>query len=185
MQDDRFKNYIFESHTRETLRGWAQSLHHIRFCRAFGGHSNDGDTFRCSLCFHDESGVQSLCQKLSLKLASLSLDTPRPIAGKSYTWDEYQKFLHPIEVFPHLEQPGHTSIFGVPVFVWINSDSMDIQLSGADGDSYIITAADFQNAKRLDNEFGRLGLEFRDPPMNSQNCICPKFWPEFFTKNTT
>ncbi len=180
MPDARFTAYLFEHHSSEIVRGWARALRHIRFCRAFGGHNNDGDSFRCSLPFHDENGLLSIAERMSLAFAPLLLDTPRPVPGKSYSWGEYQQFRHPIDAFPHYEQPGLTKIFGIPAFVWVGRDSMDIQLSGADGDSYTVTDSDFQNAKCLEVELARLGLEFRDPPLNSQHCICPAYWPEFF-----
>lgn len=181
MRDNRFEEYLFSAHSRATIRHWARSLRHVRFCKAFGGHANDGDAFRCSIRFRGEAGLLEVCRSLSLRLAPLPLDSPRPMAGRSYSMEEFQKFRRPTEAFPHYEQPGHTTVFGVPVFVWIARDSVDIHLSGAEGDSYAATDADFQNAKRLDAELERLRFEFRDPPQDSPHCICPHFWPEFFT----
>ena len=183
MQDTRFTDYVFKRHSLETVRAWALSLQYFRFCRAYGGHANDGDSFRCALRIHDEASLLGLCRSLSLSLVLLPLDTPRPIPGKRYSLPEFDKFRQPIDAFPRYERPGHTTLFGVPAFVWVRADSVEIHLSGAGGDSYEVTDLDFENAKRLEGEFRRLGLEFCDPPMDSPNCICPKFWPELFTND--
>jgi hypothetical protein len=41
--------YLFEEHPPARLSGWAKRLTRFRFCRAYGGHANDGDTLRLLL----------------------------------------------------------------------------------------------------------------------------------------
>ena len=48
-KDPRWDAYLHERHSPEELRGWARSLAYFRFCRAFGGHANDGDCLRVAL----------------------------------------------------------------------------------------------------------------------------------------
>ena len=179
---DADRQRIFPSHhNAATLHKWARALRHFRFCNAAGGQANDGDSFRCLLEFQGEAGLLEVCRQLSLSLAHLPPDTPRPVPGKSYSWTELRQFSDPIEAYPWHEQPGRTTLFEVPVFAWVGRETVGLELSGAGGDSYEVTAADFRNAKRLEDQFHQLSLEFRDPPVDDSTCLCPKFWPEFFT----
>ncbi len=182
MQDARFADYLFARHPRQTLGGWARALGHLRFCRALGGHANDGDSFRAAVCFQGEAGLLGVCRRLALGLDPLAPDTPRPLAGRPYSGEEFARFPRPIAFLPHYEQPGRVRVLGVPAFVWVGRDVVELELSGAGGDPYVVTEADFQNAKRLDHELGGLGLEFRDPPVNTPHCVCPDFWPELFQR---
>jgi hypothetical protein len=44
-----WEEYLYRQHSREEIRRWALSLKFFRFCRAYGGHNNDGDRLSVSL----------------------------------------------------------------------------------------------------------------------------------------
>ena len=52
---DRFRSYLFERHNEEEIRRWVSSLSYFRFCRAYGGHANDGDHFLAAFRYRDEA----------------------------------------------------------------------------------------------------------------------------------
>jgi hypothetical protein len=178
LKNTTFTDYLFRFHSYDTVKGWAGALRHLRFCRAFGGHANDADAFKCSVQFKGEAGLREVCERLSIRLVPVPRAKLPGIAGKTSVVDEEDDS---IDEFPHYRQPGHTKILGVRVFAWVNRNCMDFELCGADGDPYEVTQKDFQNAKRLDDQLQGLQLKFRDPPVDSHHCICPKYWPEFFS----
>lgn len=47
-------DYLYRRHSPEQLAEWARSLEYFRFCRAYGGHNNDGDRLLVSLWLDDE-----------------------------------------------------------------------------------------------------------------------------------
>jgi hypothetical protein len=165
----------------ETVRRWARALQIFRFCRAKGGMANDGDDFRCLLRFQGEDGLLALCRRLGLPLERLPPGLPQPVAGLSYRAAEMDRFRTPIRPFTGYGQPGHAQLFGVPAFVWVREGTLEIHLSGTEGDSYSVGEPDFENALRLDGEIGRAGLEVIDPPLDDLRCCCPRYWPELFS----
>jgi hypothetical protein len=42
-------SYLYRRHSPRQLRDWVTRLRWFRFCRAFGGHHNDGDDLRLAL----------------------------------------------------------------------------------------------------------------------------------------
>ncbi|SMC88171.1 hypothetical protein [Kibdelosporangium aridum] len=44
-----WEEYLYREHSRETIARWARELRYFRFCRAYGGHQNDGDRLLVAL----------------------------------------------------------------------------------------------------------------------------------------
>jgi len=63
---DRFRTYLFEHHPEDEIRRWALSFTYFRFCRAYGGHANDGDQFLAALRYTDEADFLSILTSLGL-----------------------------------------------------------------------------------------------------------------------
>lgn len=63
----RTAEWIFRTHTPETLLRWAETLRYTYFFRAVGGHANDGDQFQLSLSFSDPQDLQKLLAQMNVK----------------------------------------------------------------------------------------------------------------------
>jgi len=51
-------NWLFERHSKQTIREWLGQLRYYYFKRAWGGHANDGDEFQAAFAFTDRQDLQ-------------------------------------------------------------------------------------------------------------------------------
>ena len=58
---DAWEQYLFQGHSRGELRAWAQRLRYFRFCRAYGGHANDGDRLLVAVRHEGEADARRTC----------------------------------------------------------------------------------------------------------------------------
>src|SRR5688500_4963357 len=105
-----FARWLYQDHAERQLREWAKPLRVFRFCRAYGGHANDGDSLRVVLACGSEPELREICTRLGLPLTELPLDEPRPVPGQPYPAEEYARFRTPIDEFPQWKQPGHCEL---------------------------------------------------------------------------
>ena len=64
------RSHLFSDHAELTLRDWARRLRIFRFCRAFGGHANDGDSLEAAYGWGSEQELHR-CLELAGDLGSL------------------------------------------------------------------------------------------------------------------
>ena len=57
IQMDSWTRYLHRDHAADELRDWARRLEWFRFCRAIGGHANDGDQLLVALRCTDPSTI--------------------------------------------------------------------------------------------------------------------------------
>jgi len=174
---------MFRSHSRAELREWGNALHFFRFCRAFGGHANDGDTLEAALAFRDLDELHTLCRGLGFALTPLPPDEPQPVRGQPYAHADWSKFRRPISEFPLWEQPGARVIAGTEVSLSVHGGRLNLTLFGAE--PYEIMEADVENAKRVEAVLAPLAHAIVDPPTDSDLCFSPKRYPAFFAGATT
>jgi len=89
-----------------------------------------------------------------------------------------------ISGFPQYRQIGFTRLFGRKVFIWADKDSISIEINGTFGDMYAVSKWDFRKAGKLEKKLAKLDIDFVDPPIDNNHCICPKYYPEFWKKQT-
>jgi hypothetical protein len=79
---DRWQEYLYRRHDVAELRDWARRLQHFRFCRAFGGHANDGDQLVLALKYSGAADLKNVWNELGAPgpLASSSTLAGIPIA---------------------------------------------------------------------------------------------------------
>jgi len=63
---DRWNDYLFRGHSPEELAEWALRLNFSRFCRAFGGHANDGNQLLLVLSYHGQTDQERLWLELAI-----------------------------------------------------------------------------------------------------------------------
>ena len=174
---------MFRSHSRAELREWGNTLRFFRFCRAIGGHANDGDTLEAALGFRDLDEMHALCRGMGFALTPLPPDEPQPVRGASYGFADFSKFRSPIPGYPLWEQPGRRVIGGVDLHLSVHDGQLNLTLMGAE--PYEITDSDVDNAKRVEGVLAPLAHAIVDPPTKSDLCLSPRLYPAFFAGATT
>ena len=109
MQIDKLSpEWVFQQHARPVVKRWLSQLQYFYFMRAWGGHANDGDSFKTAFLFSGRNGLAAIMEQLGIKLNTIPANYPEPVLGKSYSPDEFSIFKHRIATFNDLEQPGYT-----------------------------------------------------------------------------
>jgi hypothetical protein len=175
---DRWERYLYEQHSKASLAEWAPTLRFFRYCRAYGGHVGDGDALRVTLRFESRSDLEGLLAHFGIPLQILPAGAPRPVPGKAYPADEFRSFRSTVDRFPDIIQPGHTSVLGVPAFVWVQDSRMTIDSTGENVWEVDDTA--IASARRLEPLLEPLAARVLDPPQDDRHCICPKHYPELW-----
>jgi hypothetical protein len=161
--DERARRYLYEEHSPAQLRAWAHRLTRFRFCRAFGGHANDGDTLRLHLNVHSVEDALGIVAAIG---AEPRAHPNGPGVGRS-------------EVAPGVEQPGWSTIGGTSLFIWINPGRLELTVQDVD-DLWAVTEASVQAAERIEGRFIPFDSRRIDPPVDSWHCIAPATHPELF-----
>ena len=186
MQIDKLSdNWLFERHSKQTIKEWFRHLSYFYFKRAWGGHANDGDEFQVAFSFLDRQDLINKIGKLGLTLNIIPDDFPRPVIGQFYPAEEYNKFKNEIELFTDLEQPGHSIIFGHKVFIWVFENSIRITISGTrDDNRYEVTEDDLKVCIELEKRFDNLGWQkVIDKSLEkSVCCISLTKYPELYVE---
>ncbi|KAA0022339.1 hypothetical protein [Antrihabitans cavernicola] len=176
MKDSRWHQYLFEQHSPDRLQTWARSLRYFRFCRAYGGHANDGDQLLVAIGFDGVDDLLSVCDGLGITLAAPG--GPAPVTGVTYTGAEWAKLAFPIQAFPQFAQPGWVRLADHNVHVHVGHD---VRISAADEDErYDVTETAVAAAQRIEGLLAPIQGRIIDPPQNDRNCICPQQYPEFW-----
>ena len=175
--EERWRRYLYEEHSEQTLRRWAERLSIFRFCRAYGGHAGDGDDLLAT--FHYDSIPQLLAalRQLGLEPVIHATQPPQPEPGKAYPGDVYDRFPSLIDG-TWIEQPLHCTVHGTSVYVWCWGGELSISISSG----FHVTESDVDRAVALEPFVAALPLERIDPPRDSEHCICPRHYPHWFTE---
>lgn len=176
-------NWLFDRHSKQTIRKWLRQLRYFYFKRAWGGHANDGDEFQVAFSYTDRQDLINKIDQLGLTLYTIPNDDPRPEITQTFNIDELNTFKNNIKNFSDLEQPGYSIIFGHKVFIWIGGNSIHITISGTrDDNHYEVTEDDFKVCMELEKEFDNLNWEkIIDKSLEeSVCCISQAKYPELF-----
>lgn len=184
MQTEKLSDiWLFELHSKLKIKEWLKEFRYFYYKRAWGGHAGDGDEFQVAFLF---TGLQDLKDKmgqLGFTLNTIPSDFPRPVMGQAYTAEEYNKFKNKIPAFDGFEQPGHILIFGHKAFIWVQSGSIHITVSGTrDGNRYEVSGDDFKVCVELEKHFDSLGFQkIVDRSLEeSVCCISQTRYPELY-----
>lgn len=179
MTDPRWEAWLYERHPRTELRDWATRLRWFRYCRAVGGHANDGDELRLVVRAETERELLATFAALGITPTVLPAGAPQPVPGVAYTAEEYAAFTTRIHRFPHLGQPGQVRVGGQRAFAWVRAGRLELSLSDPD-DPYEVTARTVASAIAIEALPAVAALSIIDPPLDDRHCVCPKYHPELF-----
>lgn len=175
--------YLFRSHSQSIVVRWSNELKYGFYKRAWGGHANDGDEFGIWLNYVSKDELFQILNALNISLKKIPENYPRPLVGKNYSYEEFQKFKNEIKDFPEYEQPSHISISSVPCFCWIENGKLCFSFSGAeDGNRYEVTETDFNNCLAVERAIKKAKLEtyVSREYENWVTHISVKYYPELF-----
>ncbi|WP_052733131.1 hypothetical protein [Hymenobacter terrenus] len=118
IQAPRWLDYLFHRHPRAELRAWGRRLRYFRFCKAIGGHANDGDQLLAALRYADPADLRQLLMQLDLPVAAVGS----------------------VKIFP---SAGQVTLAGERVFVWVRTAPVpQLEISIVDLDNlYEVTGA--------------------------------------------
>ena len=173
---DRWRQYLFKGHSEAELRAWARRLQMFRFCRAYGGHANDGDSLAVTFPYDGSEELVRFFASLGMDLVHYKERPPQPEPGVSYRADVVDQFPFLVPNTQWLGQPGHCQIAGQKVFAWCDRDVIRISISS----DYDVTEADVSAAQVVEKTLAQAPLQHRDPPTDDEHCICPKYYPAYF-----
>lgn len=173
---DSWSRWLFQEHPEHRLRQWAGRLKLFRFVRAYGGHANDGDELLASYRFGSIDELQSQFAALGILLNTYQLAPPQPEVGKSYSSAEFESF--PSLIFGTLvEQPKWQRINGEKAYIWCHGGIVKFSIS----EGYEVNDGCVLAAERVEQALSALALERVDPPVDRPHCVCPKFYPQYFS----
>ncbi|MFT4130129.1 hypothetical protein [Labrys sp. (in: a-proteobacteria)] len=179
MSDDRWNLYLFERHDRQQIAQWARRLRYFRFCRAVGGHANDGDELLVAIGLQAGADLADVCAALGIVLEAVAPGSPQPVPGVAYTAEAYQGFASIVPGTKGILQPGHIELAGQPVYAHAQTNRLEISLSDPDS-PYEVTEATVRSAERMEALLAPLADRLIDPPRASRHCVCPAHYPEMW-----
>lgn len=189
MQIDRLSdNWLFQQHSKQTIREWLRQLRYFYFKRAWGGHANDGDEFQVAFSVVDRQDLIDKIGQLGLTLNTISDDFPKPVIGQSYPASEFEKFKSEIKLHPDLEQPRYSTVFGHKTYIWVYDNSFQLTISGTKDDNrYEVSNDDFKFCLELEQHFDQLDWKKIIDNSLEKNvcCISQTKYPELYGEETT
>ncbi|HRF60545.1 MAG TPA: hypothetical protein PLH94_11630 [Fimbriimonadaceae bacterium] len=173
---DQWEQYLFEAHSEETLRSWARRLRLFRFFRAFGGHAGDGDSLDVAYRIRSFEEFEDLMAHLGVSLERYATRPPQPEPGVAYPADIFSTFPSLIPGTSWVRQPGHTVVSEQRSFIWCDLDRVTISLF----EGFEVTEATVMGAEAIERPLSSVTLQRIDPPRDTKNYICPRYYPDYF-----
>ena len=174
---ERRNPYLFRQHSEGELREWARRLKFFRYCRATGGHANDGDSLEVTFSYESTQDLKNFFDHLGVELVQHAARPTQPEIGVPYPGNVFASFPRLIKETEWIEQPGHCQIMGIPVFAWCDKGKIRLSVSC---ESYEVTGEHVASAESLEKVLTDAPLKVLDPPIDNKNCFCPKYYPDYF-----
>lgn len=178
-EQTRWELYLYEHYSKEEMGRLARSLEYFRYCRAYGGHVDDGDRLLVAIRFGTEQELLEILAQLEIPVTRLPPTNPVPVPGVSYPGTEFAKFIPAVKAFPNIAQPRQVSLRGINVFVWIDAAQIRLEISDP-LDRYCVGAEAVHGAQVVEPLLAQLQAKLIEPPLDGKHCVCPKFYPEFW-----
>ncbi len=169
----RWEAWLYELHSAEELQGWAGRLGWFRYCRAVGGHANDGDELRVALRVRDREDLLAVMGRLGITPTFVPPDVAQPVEGVAYAPAEFEAFPSLVPGFPGVAQPGHVRINGEKAFAWIRSDRLELSIADPER-VFDVTERAVEAALAIEPLLH--GQAIIDPPVDDPHCVCPKYY---------
>ena len=166
--------------SEDLIKDWAKRLNFFRYVKASGSFGDDIDELVLALRYAGEHDLIRLFQDLHVPYKRHSSKPPQPEPGRGYTSAEFAQFPSLIAGTNWIEQPVWQTIHSVTVSVWCTIDMARFTIVGPREKNWVITQIEFENAERLERIFEKHSQRIIDPPVDTQNCVCPKYYPQYW-----
>jgi hypothetical protein len=177
-EESRWQLYLYETHSEQVLRSWAHALQYFRFCRAYGGHANDGDQLLVAIQLQSEQDLLEIFGALRIPVEPTTEREPRSVLSAPSELARLPPKI-PLVHIPGFFQPGHCSIAGAHVHAWVQTGRLELSIADAQS-PYDVTVAAVESARAVERLLDPLAGRLLDPPQDNKNCICPKYYPSFW-----
>ena len=170
------KKWIKQRHSLNEIRVWLRDLKYFKYFRAFGGHMNDGDSFKVSLKFKDFNELITIMNLLGFHLDKAILKSSNDY---EIVTPEYDK----INDYPEFVKPGHQEVLSVNWFLWIADHSLTITIAGTGIEhNYDVTNEDFEKCLEFEKLLDERDLNrYIDKTLNIKSgCISAVNYPDLF-----
>ena len=160
VQDPRWLDYLFYRHPPAELRAWGQRLRYFRFCKAIGGHANDGDNLLVALRYTDAADLGQLLTELGLPIGKNDSD---------------------LNMTASL---GRSKLAGQPVYISLRHLPVrQLEIVIFDQDNvYEVTSAAITAAETVEVLLAAHEPRIIDPPLPNFHCVCPAYYPELWAE---
>ena len=166
------------------LARWARSLVHFRICTSSGGLGDDnGVWIETRISYTDKHDLDRTLKHFDLSLKKMPpYKPPEPIESTLFYDVVPHDALAPtaISSLPDYQQIGHCEVGEEACFVWIDETSIKFHF----GTNWTVTAGDVALAQEFEKRFDQLVDRIIDPPIDNSYCLCPKYYPQLWSKGS-
>lgn len=164
---------ILHIQTEQDLRVWAKRLEIFRYVTSSGGLGDDnGDKLICLLRFKSVYELESFFKCIGFE-PHVFLEPPSELKIDGANVPDI------IPGTKWIQQPGHIEINGVRAYIWCTSNEITIS-PFEDSPTWTITEVSVRSADVIEKLLKQSSLEIIDPPVDSEYCLCPKYYPSYF-----
>lgn len=170
------KKWIKKRHSINEIRMWLSELEFFRYFRAFGGHMNDGDTFKMCFKFNKIDELIIIMESLNFQIrkATINIENEYDIISS-----EYEK----VEEYPDFIKPGIQESINVNWFLWIDKNQLIISIAGTGTENnFDVTENDFKKCQEMEFLIKKKKLTDKiDKHFNHKSgCISVENYPHIF-----
>ncbi len=170
----------FHDVSLDQLTRWAKQIKIFRLVASKGYNKESCDTLLVRLRYDSPADFLSLLATLGVPANKLTPGSIQPRVGGTYTAKQAQQFEYPIDDVPGYRQPGICQLGQHYLLIWADRGVVKITYSHERGPSDYVGDLDVANAASLEQFLLPLADKLIDPPVDSEHCFCPKYYPYAF-----
>lgn len=145
----------------EYVEKWVAGLKYIRLCKGtHSGHANQGDYYLAKARIRNSADIATILS--AFHVASKRLDASGHVK------------INIVELPGYRESP----VSYCPIYIRLSHEHISIKFDCMNG--IFATDKDYENAKFIDGFLARCSHLLIDSPIDSEFCICPKYYPQLW-----
>ena len=170
-------NVLLEHHSEVELQKIAHRLRVFRLYREPPYHGDGSERLVAVLPYKTSEALVELLSGFGLNVTRHLEEPVQSELGGTYTIEEMRALKGLIPGTRFLEQVGKTKIAESSVTVWCNGSDFTICVIPA---AFVVTESDISTAESIEKLLANRAIQSRDPPVESERCLCPKYHPAYF-----
>ncbi len=173
---------LFSAFTVEQLADWGSRLKYFRVVADEFSNSGSTDNLVLALGYDSPETFAKIMAALGLPLTPLTPGSIQPRVGVGLTVTKMDTVEFEVDGVPGIRQPLVCTINGKYVFVWGERGKLKLIVSSEHGPPSDIVPADVASAVEIEKSLAPIEPYIIDPPVDTPNCFCPKYYPHAFIK---